>query len=230
MACSVKSNAEWFPKKERAVAQGIFNTGASIGSVIAPPLIAVLWVAFGWKITFVLIGAVALLWIIPWLIINKAGPKEHPWVTEEEKKYILDGQSELDNMPETRGLSFREILSYRESWAVLIGRLFMEPLWWFFVGWMRIYLADVYGFNVKEIGFFAWIPYVGAAIGSVQWEVCWIACRNGRNRRCVRSYHHELPCSRSCKSLIYTCIYDDSHSCSPWSSCYILLCQNYKTR
>lgn len=164
---AVKSNAEWFPIKERAAAQGIFNAGASIGSVIAPPLIAVLWVAFGWKITFVIVGVVGLIWIIPWLIINKAGPKAHPWVTEEERKYIAEGQSEIDNLGQARSLNFREILSYRESWAVLIGRLFLEPLWWLFVGWMPLYLADVYGFNVKEIGFFAWIPYVGAAIGSI---------------------------------------------------------------
>ena len=164
---AVKSNAEWFPIKERAIAQGLFNAGASIGSVIAPPLIAILWVAFGWKITFMIVGSFGVIWIIPWLIINKAGPKKHPWVTEEEKKYITDGQSAMDNKPQTKGLSFAQILSHRESWAVLIGRLFLEPLWWLFVGWMPLYLADVYGFNVKEVGFFAWIPYVGAAVGSV---------------------------------------------------------------
>ena len=164
---AVKSNAEWFPIKERAIAQGIFNAGASMGSVVAPPLIALLWVAFGWKITFVIIGAVALVWIIPWLWINKAGPQEHPWITEEEQTYIKEGQSELDQKPTGKGLSFGQILSYRESWAVLIGRLFLEPIWWLFVGWMPLYLADTYGFNVKEIGFFAWVPYVGAAFGSV---------------------------------------------------------------
>lgn len=164
---AVKSNAEWFPIKERAIAQGLFNAGASIGSVIAPPLIAVLWVAFGWKITFMIVGSFGVLWIIPWVLINKAGPKKHPWVTDEERKYIAEGQNKLDNEPQAKGLSFKEILSHRESWAVLIGRLFLEPLWWLFVGWMPLYLADVYGFNVKEVGFFAWIPYVGAAIGSV---------------------------------------------------------------
>lgn len=164
---AVKSNAEWFPIKERAIAQGLFNAGASIGSVIAPPLIAILWVAFGWRITFMIVGSFGIIWIIPWLLINKGGPKKHPWVTDEERKYISEGQSELDNKPKTKGLSFKEILSHRESWAVLIGRLFLEPLWWLFVGWMPLYLADVYGFNVKEVGFFAWIPYVGAAVGSV---------------------------------------------------------------
>lgn len=165
---AVKSNAEWFPIKERAVAQGIFNAGASIGSVIAPPLIAMLWAAFGWRATFMIVGSFGIIWLIPWLIVNKKGPKEHPWITEREQKYITEGQhqKEKDN-PTAKSLSLRQILSHRESWAVLISRLFLEPIWWLFVGWMPLYLADVYGFDVKQIGLFAWFPYVGAAIGSI---------------------------------------------------------------
>jgi ACS family hexuronate transporter-like MFS transporter len=165
----VKSNAEWFPIKERAIAQGLFNAGASIGSVIAPPLIATLFVAFGWRYTFMIVGSFGILWIIPWLLINKAGPKKHPWITEEEQKYIIEGQSKADqNATEaTKGLSLKEILSHKESWAVVVGRFFLEPIWWLFVGWMPIYLFDVYGFNVKEVGMFLWVPYVGAAIGSI---------------------------------------------------------------
>ncbi|MEQ8580484.1 MAG: MFS transporter [Marinoscillum sp.] len=164
---AVKSNAEWFPVKERAMAQGIFNAGAALGSVVAPPLIALLWVAFGWQVTFMVVGAIGLLWVLPWVLINKATPNKHPWITEEEKKYILSGQSEADNNPLGKGLSMKQILSHRESWAVLISRFFVEPIWWLFVGWMPIYLAETYGFNVKEIGFFAWVPYVGAALGSL---------------------------------------------------------------
>lgn len=166
---AVKSNAEWFPIKERAIAQGLFNAGASIGSVIAPPLIAALFVAYGWRVTFMVIGSFGILWIIPWLLINKAGPKKHPWITEEEQKYILEGQSKADQeaTEHTKGKSLKEILSYKESWAVVIGRFFLEPIWWLFVGWMPIYLFDVYGFNVKEVGMFLWVPYVGAALGSI---------------------------------------------------------------
>ncbi len=165
---AVKSNAEWFPIKERAVAQGIFNAGASIGSVIAPPLIATLWAAFGWQVTFMIVGSFGVIWLIPWLIVNKKLPAEHSWISDEEKEYILAGQSELDKKnPGRKGLSLKQILSHRESWAVVISRFFLEPIWWLFVGWMPLYLADVYGFNVKEIGFFAWVPYIGAAIGSL---------------------------------------------------------------
>lgn len=164
---AVKSNAEWFPVKERAFAQGIFNSGAALGSIVAPPLIAVVWVMIGWKMTFVLLGLLGLLWIIPWWIMNKSVPAKHPWITEEEKEHILSGLNETKEADNKPGLSMIEILSKRESWAVLASRFFVEPIWWLFVGWMPIYLADVYGFNVKEIGFFAWVPYVGAALGSL---------------------------------------------------------------
>ncbi|NNE76433.1 MAG: MFS transporter [Pricia sp.] len=166
---AVKSNAEWFPIKERAIAQGLFNAGASIGSVIAPPLIALLFVAYGWEVTFIVVGSVGLLWIIPWLIINKAGPKKHPWISDGEQKFISEGQSEADQnaTEDEKGLSLKEILSYKESWSIVASRFFLEPIWWLFVGWMPIYLFDVYGFNVKEVGMFAWVPYVGAAIGSI---------------------------------------------------------------
>jgi len=166
---AVKSNAEWFPIKERAIAQGLFNAGASIGSVIAPIIIAFLFVWLGWQGTFLIVGSLGLLWIIPWLWINKVGPKKHPWLTETERQYILAGQSEADQKSDdkTKGLSLKAILSHKESWSVIVSRFFLEPIWWLFVGWMPIYLFDVYGFNVKEVGMFAWVPYVGAAIGSV---------------------------------------------------------------
>lgn len=163
---AVKSNAEWFPVKERAIAQGIFNSGASLGSVIAPPLIAILWAAFGWKTTFVIVGAFGLVWVIPWLIINKTTPSKHPWITNDERE-LIEKDKEVYKNGNRGSLSIRQILSYRASWSVLISRFFLEPIWWLFVGWMPIYLADVYGFDVKQIGFFAWVPYVGAAVGSI---------------------------------------------------------------
>lgn len=172
---AVKSNAEWFPVRERAIAQGLFNAGASLGSVVAPPLIAFLYIGFGWETTFIIIGVVGMLWIIPWLIINKKQPKDHPWITKEEQAHIISGKYEsrvedvTDKGPEEeeRGLSMIEIMSYKESWALLSSRFFLEPIWWLFVGWMPLYLANTYGFDVREIGLFAWVPFVGAAIGSV---------------------------------------------------------------
>ncbi|SDY61380.1 MFS transporter [Hymenobacter psychrophilus] len=165
---AAKSNAEWFPIKERAFAQGLFNAGASLGAVISAPLIAYLYGAVGWRTTFVLIGGLGLLWVIPWLIINKAVPKYHPWLSEHERKYILEGQAtpETDAAPDV-ALSIRELLRYRQSWAVLLSRFMLDPIWWLFVSWLPIYLHERFQFDIKQIGAFAWVPYVGAAIGSL---------------------------------------------------------------
>ncbi len=167
---ATKSNAEWFPIKERAFAQGIFNAGASMGAVISAPLIAYLYILVGWEMTFVILGALGLIWIIPWLWINKALPKNHPWLSEEEYKYIEAGKkSSLDEISEDeqRVPGWGELLTYKKSWAVLVSRFFLDPIWWLFVFWLPIYLADKFGFDIKQIGLFAWVPYVGAAIGSL---------------------------------------------------------------
>jgi len=165
---ATKSNAEWHPIKERALAQGIFNAGASLGAVISAPLVAFLYLYLGWKATFIVIGSLGMLWIIPWWIVNRAPPGEHPWISPEEREFILTGQrvAEAPN-GETRVPSWGELLTYKQSWAVIVSRFFLDPIWWLFVNWLPIYLAEQFGFDVKEIGLFAWVPYCGAAIGSV---------------------------------------------------------------
>ena len=163
---TTKSNAEWFPQKERAFAQGIFGAAASVGSVIAPVLIPVLFLAFGWRITFVVVGSLGILWVIPWLIINKKGPKEHPWVTDEEREYILSGQPECRVSCDT-AKTWGQLLSERKNYAVILGRFFLDPIWWMFVTWLPIYLIEVFGLDIKQIAMSAWVPYVGAAVGSV---------------------------------------------------------------
>lgn len=165
---AVKNNAEWFPIQERAMAQGIFNAGAGIGSIIAAPTVAELFGAYGWKVTFVIIGVIGFIWIIPWLIMNKKKPKLHPWITEEEKNHIVSGRHESRQDDESsKGLSVVEILSKKESWGLIAARFFIEPIWWLFVFWMPIYLFKEFDFDVKQIGYYAWFPYVGAMIGSL---------------------------------------------------------------
>jgi len=165
---AVKSNGEWFPIKERAIAQGIFNAGASLGSVIAPALIALLYYHFGWRTTYIIIGAAGLLWVIPWLFINKAQPENHPWITDKEKQLIVRDQIKPKKEEEKeKGLSVLKILAYKESWGVLASRFFIEPIWWLFVGWMPLYLHSEFGFSIEEIGSTIWISYLGGMAGSI---------------------------------------------------------------
>lgn len=165
---ATKANAEWFPINERALAQGVFNSGAAIGGIISAPIIGILFVFLGsWQATFIAVGALGFLWLVPWLIIYKSGPESHPWLTEDERQYILTGQKNAEtNEVATYAPNSSEILSRKESWGVIMASFFLDPIWWLFVGWLPLYLFETYGFGVEEIATYAWVPYVGAMFGA----------------------------------------------------------------
>jgi len=168
---ATKGNAEWFPTKERAFAQGLFNSGAAIGGIISIPLIAFLSIHFNWQIIFVLVGLTGLLWLIPWMVLVKSPPKNHPWLTESERQYILSGQKNQDldqdgSYDEGYNPTTKELLSHKESWGVIIASMVIDPIWWLFVFWIPIYLFEVYGMDVKTIGLYGWVPYAGAMLGA----------------------------------------------------------------
>ena len=167
---AAKGNAEWFPTKERALAQGIFNSGAAIGGIIAIPMIAYMTVYFNWQLIFIVVGGAGLLWLIPWMILVKAPPGKHPWITEQEREYILTGQRSTtqasDAEEEEYAPSTGELLARKESWGVIIASAAIDPIWWLFVFWIPIYLNEVYGMDVQAIGIYGWVPYVGAMFGA----------------------------------------------------------------
>jgi len=163
---ATKSNAEWFPQKERALAQGLFGAAASIGSILAPVIILMLYMAVGWQLTFVVVGSLGILWLVPWLIINKKGPKEHKWITEKERNYILSNQPESKVINEV-AKSWGQLLANRKNYSVILGRFFLDPIWWMFVTFLPMYLVEEFNLNIKELAFSAWIPYVGAMVGSI---------------------------------------------------------------
>jgi len=171
---AAKGNAEWFPAKERAFAQGIFNSGAAIGGIISIPLIAYLAIYFSWQMIFVFVGGVGLLWLIPWMLIVKAPPGKHPWLTDEEREYIIDKSRNTDSGEEQVVIEEKDeynpstgkVLTHKESWGAIISSAAIDPIWWLFVFWIPIYLNEVYGMDVKAIGIYGWVPYVGAMIGA----------------------------------------------------------------
>ncbi|MBF7074166.1 MFS transporter [Glaciecola sp. MH2013] len=168
---AAKANAEWFPTRERALAQGIFNSGAAIGGIIAVPLIAYLALFFSWKVIFVLVGLTGLLWLIPWLIVVKSPPGSHPWITEEEREYILTGQK--NEVKDESGVvaneytpSTGQLLSHKQSWGVIIATAAIDPIWWLFIVWIPTYLVEVYQMDVKGLAIYGWVPYLGAMFGA----------------------------------------------------------------
>ncbi|MFZ8142290.1 MFS transporter [Alteromonas macleodii] len=168
---AAKGNAEWFPTKERALAQGIFNSGAAIGGIIAIPAIAMMTIYFSWQLIFIVVGSLGFLWLVPWLVLVKAPPGSHQWITDEEKQYILTGQrmvssDDAADCENEYNLSTKELLSKKQSWGVIIASAAIDPIWWLFVFWIPIYLNEVYGMDVKSIGLYGWVPYVGAMLGA----------------------------------------------------------------
>ncbi|CAN5739191.1 MFS transporter [soil metagenome] len=165
---ATKSNAEWFPAKERAIAQGIFGAGASLGSVIAAPFIAVLYLSIGWQGTFIGIAALGLLWVIPWVIINKNTPDKHPWITKEEQDYITATDTNVSHTaPEANVYTWKELLKFKSTWGLILSRFFIDPVWWLFVTWLPTFLKEQFEFDLKQVGAFAWLPYLLAALGGL---------------------------------------------------------------
>lgn len=167
---ATKGNAEWFPTKERALAQGIFNSGAAVGGLIAIPAIGFLSVYFSWQAIFILVGITGLLWLVPWLVLVKSPPGSHPWISEQEREYILTGQKNQTDAGESAEPvytpSSKEMLSHKESWGVIIASAAIDPIWWLFIFWIPIYLFEVYGMDVQQVALYGWVPYVGAMLGA----------------------------------------------------------------
>lgn len=165
---ATKSNAEWFPVKERAIAQGIFGAGASLGGVVAAPFIAALYLALGWQGTFAGIAVLGIIWVIPWLIVNKATPDKHPWITEEEQAHILSDQAKsTEATPEVKAYKWKELLQFKRTWSIILSRFFIDPVWWLFVTWLPTFLKEQFQFDIKQVGAFAWVPYLFAALGGL---------------------------------------------------------------
>ncbi len=163
----IKAVAQWFRPKERTLATGVFNMGAGLGAIIAPPLVAFLILTYNWKIAFVVTGAFSLFWAILWVLLYRA-PDKHPWLSKKELSYITEGEQELATVEEPKGKGvWKIILPQKNFWALGIARFFSEPAWQLFSYWIPLYLATDRGMNLKQIGYFAWLPFLAADLGSM---------------------------------------------------------------
>ena len=161
---SAKVVSEWFPTRERAMAFGIFNTGSSLGAVLAPPLIAWIIVVFDWRWTFFICGAIGLLWGLIWIMVYSL-PQNNKYLTTEEKDYIERArQSSEVNQPAR--IPWTSLFQYRKFWGLLAIKFLPDAGWYFFIFWLPKYLNDVRGLDIKGIGAYAWIPYAMAGCGS----------------------------------------------------------------
>jgi len=170
---AAKTVAEWFPVRQRAMGMAIFNSGAAIGSIVAPPLIVLLQQSHGWQTTFIVTGVLGFGWLILWLFLYDS-PERHKWITQDELKLIRSDSgasrepaSSSTSSSSSSSIGWLKLLQYRQVWAIVLSRFLTDPVWWLYITWLPKYLADARGFSLTEIGLFAWVPYVAADAGSL---------------------------------------------------------------
>lgn len=161
---AIKSVAEWFPKKERALATGIFNSGATVGAILAPLLVPIILAHYGWRETFVWIGALGLLWIVLWWRFYSI-PEKTKQLSQEELAYI---KSDQDGKTEEQSkVPLSEILKYKVTWSFAIGKILTDPIWYFFMFWLPAYFSDVFKMDMTKPSIPLIIIYSGTTIGSI---------------------------------------------------------------
>jgi ACS family hexuronate transporter-like MFS transporter len=165
---AAKTVAEWFPTKQRAFAMAIFNSGAAIGSIIAPPIIVGITAYFGhWYETFIITGALGFVWLIFWWWIYDS-PENHKWITQKEVDLIrADDEKKDETLTEEKPLGWFDLLKYRQTWGIVLARFLVDPVWWLYITWLPLFLYKAHGFDLKQIALFAWVPYVAADVGSL---------------------------------------------------------------
>ncbi|HLZ12335.1 MAG TPA: MFS transporter [Candidatus Acidoferrum sp.] len=158
---SIKSVAEWFPKKERALATGIFNAGTSAGAIVTPLLVPRIAETIGWRWAFVLVGALGFIWLALWMAVYRK-PEQHPHCSEEERKYI-----QSDAAPPAEKIPWARLIGYRQTWTFAAGKFLTDPIWWFYLFWIPDYMQRQHGLRLSKIGPPIFAIYLISDIGSI---------------------------------------------------------------
>jgi MFS transporter, ACS family, hexuronate transporter len=194
---SIKSVAEWFPPKERALATGIFNAGTNIGAIITPLIIPWITIHWGWRAGFVFTGALGFLWVGLWLLLYRK-PEEHPRVSPAELEYIRSGPPES-----TARIKWLCLLPHWQTWAFVAGKFLIDPIWWFYLFWAPDFLQRKHGLSLLQIGVPIMVIYVISDAGSVVGG--WFSSQLIRRGRTVNAARKiaMLVCALSAVPVIY---------------------------
>ncbi len=158
---ALKAVAEWFPKKERALAIGLFNAGANIGAVLTPLIVAAIVPRLGWRAAFIVTGSFTVIWLAAWLIFYRT-PSRHPRLSQTEREHI-----EADPVEAKRPVAWRTLLTRREAWAYILGRFLIDPVWWLFLSWLPDFFSKRFGVDMVHFGPPLAAIYVMADVGSI---------------------------------------------------------------
>jgi ACS family hexuronate transporter-like MFS transporter len=159
---AIKAVAEWFPKRERALATGIFNAGTNTGAILTPLIVPWIALTWGWQWAFIATGSLGFLWLVLWLALYRS-PETHPRVTPAELQHI---RSDPTDVAET-GVPWVRLLGYRQTWAFATGKLLADPIWWFYLYWLPKFLDAQYGIKLAQVALPLIVVYLVADVGSV---------------------------------------------------------------
>ncbi len=158
---AIKTTAEWFPKKERALATGIFNAGTNVGALATPLIVPIIVAYYGWYEAFIITGALGLLWLILWLVFYRR-PEIHPNLSKQELAYI-----QSDPVEPAVKIPWATLLKYRQTWTFALGKFLTDPIWWVYLFWLPDFLNKRHGLDLKTFGIPIAIIYIIADVGSV---------------------------------------------------------------
>ena len=170
---SIKTVAEWFPRKERALATGIFNAGTNIGAILTPLIVPWITIHWGWRTAFVATGALGFVWLTFWLLLYRQ-PESHPRLSKAELDYITSDRQE--SMPQIQWI---KLIPHRQTWAFAIGKFTIDPIWWFLLFWIPDFLQRNHGLKLMQLGLPIMVIYLLADVGSVAggWLSSWMIGR-----------------------------------------------------
>jgi ACS family hexuronate transporter-like MFS transporter len=163
---AIKAVAEWFPKRERALATGIFNSGTNIGAVVAPLAVPAMATAWGWQSAFIITGAIGFIWLILWFIFYEI-PEKQRRLSKTEMDHIKSDTDEAEENP--KPIPWVKLLKYRQTWIFFIGKAMTDPIWWFYLFWIPGWLSSVRGagLNIKTFGLPLVVIYSSTTVGSI---------------------------------------------------------------
>lgn len=162
---AVKTVAEWFPRKERALAMGLVDSGANIGACIAPLIVPLISLLFGWKMAFVLTGALGLIWLVVWMIAYQL-PAKSKRLGEAERNLIL-ADDDGDDHTTADDFTWAKLIRMRQTWAFIVGKFFTDPIWYFFLFWLPSYFSSYFELNPREPNLPLAVIYLGTMVGSI---------------------------------------------------------------
>ena len=163
---AIKATAEYFPKKERSFATGIFNSGTNVGAILAPLTVPWIRINWGWEAAFIIIGIIGLLWLLLWFYFYER-PEKQKRLSAEEYNYINGGEEEKDENTSIEKVSWIKLFGYKQTWAFTFGKLMTDGVWWFFLFWLPAYMKAQYGMVDKAIILPLAVLYTMAMVGSV---------------------------------------------------------------